>query len=161
MNKEEIYKFLDNKNIKYEITNHKAVYNMDELNDVELPYKEDAKNLFLKDDKKNYYLVTVKGEVKVDLKEFRRRNNTRPLHFAKPEDLMELLNLIPGAVTPLGLLNDKDLKVKFYIDKSFFSKQHRIGVHPNDNTATIWLKVDDLVEIIEEHGNEVNVFTVK
>ena len=58
MNKQEIYKYLDEKNIWYEITNHKAVYNMAELADVEMPYPTaDAKNLFVRDDKKrDYYL---------------------------------------------------------------------------------------------------------
>lgn len=52
-NKQEIYDFLKNKNIWYEITEHKAIFNMKELNDIDLPYKEyDAKNLFVRDDKK-------------------------------------------------------------------------------------------------------------
>ena len=52
-NKQEIYDFLKNKNIWYEITEHKAIFNMKELNDIDLPYKEyDAKNLFVREDKK-------------------------------------------------------------------------------------------------------------
>ena len=70
---------------------------------------------------------------------------------------MNIMNLISGSVTPLGLLNDKKLKVTFYLDKDFFNDKQIIGVHPNDNTATIWLKVTDLINIIEEHGNRVNV----
>lgn len=73
---------------------------------------------------------------------------------------MSIMGLKPGAVTPLGLLNDKELKVKFYIDKECMKDKHIIGVHPNDNTATIWLKVEDLIEIIQEHGNEVNIVEI-
>ena len=75
MNKDEIYEYLRNKNIWFEITEHKAVYNMEELSEVNLPYPEaDAKNLFVRDDKKrNYYLITVKGDKRVDLKAFRRK----------------------------------------------------------------------------------------
>lgn len=75
MNKTEIYQYLTENNIWYEITKHEAVYNMEELKAVELPYPEwDAKNLFVRDDKKrNYYLITVKGEKRVDLKEFRKQ----------------------------------------------------------------------------------------
>ena len=67
MNKQEIYDFIKNKNIWYEITEHKAVFNMDELSEIEIPYPEyDAKNLFVRDDKKrNYYLITVKGNKRV------------------------------------------------------------------------------------------------
>ena len=71
MNKEQIYRYLKQKNIWYEITKHKAVYNMKDLQDIDLPYPEgDAKNLLVRDDKKrNYYLITVKGTKKVDLKD--------------------------------------------------------------------------------------------
>ena len=159
MNKQEIYDFIKDKNIWYEITEHKAVFNMDELSEIEIPYPEyDAKNLFVRDDKKrNYYLITVKGNKRVDLKEFRNRNGTRPLSFASEQDLMNIMNLIAGSVTPLGLLNDKDLKVTFYLDKDFFNDKQIIGVHPNDNTATLWLKIPDLIDIIKEHGNQVNI----
>ena len=159
MNKQEIYDFIKGKNIWYEITEHKAVFNMNELSEIEMPYPEyDAKNLFVRDDKKrNYYLITVKGDKRVDLKEFRRQNNTRPLSFASEQELMSIMNLIAGSVTPLGLLNDKELKVTFYLDKDFLNGKQIIGIHPNENTATLWIKIEDLISIIKEHGNEVNI----
>ena len=162
MNKEEIYKLIKEKGYWHEITEHKAVFTMDEVNDIYVPHPEyDAKNLFVRDDKKrNYYLITVKGNKKVDLKEFRKNNNTRPLSFASENDLMTILNLIPGSVTPLGLLNDQELKVSFYLDKEFLTGKEIIGVHPNDNTATIWLKVEDLINLIKDHGNEVTIINL-
>lgn len=155
MNKEEIYDYLDAKGIRYEITEHKAVYNMAELSEVDLPYPEaDAKNLFVRDDKKRqYYLITVRGDKRVDLKAFRKANGTRPLSFASAEDLFEILKLSPGSVTPLGLLNNGDRSVIFYLDSDF--RGGLIGCHPNDNTATIWMNTDDLISVIEEHGNTV------
>ena len=157
MNKEDIYNYLKENNIEYEIDEHKAVYNMEELKDVALKYPEyDAKNIFVRDDKKrNYYLITIKEDKKVNLKEFEKKYNTRRLSFASENDLMNILGLIPGAVTPLGLLNDKELKVEFYLDDYFQDKL--IGVHPNDNTATVWLKGRDLIKIIENNGNKVNI----
>lgn len=162
MNKEEIYKLIKEKGYWHEITEHKAVFTMDEVNDIYVPYPEyDAKNLFVRDDKKrNYYLITVKGNKKVDLKEFRKNNNTRPLSFASENDLMTILNLIPGSVTPLGLLNDQELKVSFYLDNEFLTGKEIIGVHPNDNTATIWLKVEDLITLIKDHGNEITIINL-
>lgn len=159
MNKQEIYDFLKRKNIWHEITEHQAVYNMEELSQIDIPYpKADAKNLFIRDDKKrNYYLISVKGDKRVDLKEFRNKNNTRPLSFVSENDLMKIMNLIPGSVTPLGILNDKDLKVQCYIDKDFINNSPIIGIHPNDNTATVWLNVEDLIDIIKEHGNPVYI----
>lgn len=156
MNKQEIYEYLKNKGLWHEITEHAAVYNMAELAEIEIPYPEaDAKNLFVRDDKKrNYYLITVKGDKRVDLKEFRRAHGTRPLTFASPEDLMSIMGLIPGAVTPLGTLNDEERRVILYLDSDFMNGD-LIGVHPNDNTATVWMKASDLVSIVKEHGNEV------
>lgn len=155
MNRNEILAMLEEKGIEYEITEHPAVINMEEMSHVELPYPEaDAKNLFLRDDKKrNYYVVTVKGDKKVNLKEFQERNGTRRLSFASDNDLMKYLGLIPGSVTPLGLLNDESCSVKLYLDEEF--SHALIGVHPNENTATLWLNCDDLEQMIREHGNEV------
>lgn len=159
MNKQEIYDFLKNQNIWNEVTEHKAVYNMAELSEIDVPYPEaDAKNLFVRDDKKrNYYLITVKGDKRVNLKEFKQKNNTRQLSFASEKDLLEIMNLTPGSVTQLGVLNDKENKVIVFIDKDFMEGPNIIGVHPNDNTATVWLKVKDLINIIKEHGNKVEI----
>ena len=70
------------------------------------------------------------------------------------------MQLIPGAVTPLGLLNDDELKVQLFIDKDFIEK-NIIGVHPNNNTATVWLKTNDLINIVKEHGNIVNIVDIE
>ena len=155
MNKQEIYALLRSKNIPFEITEHKAVYNMAELAEIPLPHPEaDAKNLLIRDDKRRcYYLLTVFGEKRVDLKAFRREHQTRPLTFASAEELSELLGLYPGAVTPLGLLNDASCRVKLFMDRDL--ADGLVGVHPNDNTATIWLRTEDLIRLLREHGNEV------
>ena len=79
------------------------------------------------------------------------------MSFASENDLENILELKPGSVTPLGLLNDKERKTVFYLDSDFVSPNGLIGVHPNDNTATVWLKTDDLIGIIESHGNKVIV----
>lgn len=159
MNKQEVYAFLDAKNIPHEITEHAAVYNMEELAQVTLPYPDrDAKNLFVRDDKRrNYYLITVRGNKRVNLKEFRRRQGTKPLTFASPEELQAILGLIPGAVTPFGLLNDSECRVHFYIDRDFWQGSGLIGVHPNDNTATVWLQAEDLVALLREHGTTLDI----
>jgi Ala-tRNA(Pro) deacylase len=135
---------------------------MAELGNINLPYPEaDAKNLFVRDDKKRkYYLITVRGDKRIDLKEFRKANNTRPLTFASEEDLFSILKLTPGSVTPLGILNDDERRIEFYLDASFLENDSLIGVHPNDNTATIWLKSKDLISIIKEYGSSVHVVRI-
>ena len=158
MKKAEIYQYLTGKGISYEVTEHGAVYNMEELAAVDLPYPEcDAKNLFVRDDKKrNYYLITVKGEKRVNLKEFRKAHGLRNLSFASADDLMTIMGLIPGAVTPLGLLNDEEKKVVFYLDQEL--EDSLIGVHPNDNTATVWML--SLIHIFKGFGRRSGNDTV-
>ena len=154
MNKQETYQFLTDHGIEFEITEHKAVYNMEELDAVPLPYPEwDAKNLFVRDDKKrNYYLITVPGSKRVDLKVFQKAHGLRKLSFASPQELMDYMHLTPGSVSPLGLLNDPEHRVHFYLDRYFSG--NKIGIHPNDNTATVWMQSDALMSLIQEKGNE-------
>ena len=154
MTKEETCRYLREQGIDYELTEHRAVFNMEELDSVELPYPEwDAKNLFVRDDKKrNYYLITVKGGKRVDLKEFRRDHALRALTFASAEELLALMGLTPGSVTPLGVLNDGERRVCVFLDAAF--RGNRIGVHPNDNTATVWMQADELLALLRAHGNE-------
>lgn len=159
MDKAAVYDFLNDQEIEYEVTDHKAVYDMAELAEIDLPYPEaDAKNLFIRDDKKRqYYLISVQGDKRVDLKAFRDQFNTRRLSFGSDKDLLALMGLTPGAVSPLGLLNDHDLKIAYYLNRQLVADDHLIGVHPNENTATIWLKGQDLVDLIEANGHSVTV----
>lgn len=160
MNKQETYQYLKDHNIPFEITEHRAVYNREELESIDLPYPEgDAKNLFVRDDKKkNYYLITVKGDKRVNLKDFRKAHGLRPLSFASPEDLKKYMDLTPGAVTPLGLLNVEEAPITLYLDSEF--KDSIIGIHPNENTATVWLQGDDLVTLLRENGCEVEIVEI-
>ena len=158
MTKEETLQFLRDHDVPFEITEHPAVFNMAEMAAVELPYPEcDAKNLFVRDDRKrNRYLITVVGTKRVDLKAFREQQGLRRLSFASDEDLMHCLGLEPGSVTPLGILNDEGRAVHVFLDEDFV-RLGRIGVQPNDNTATVWIATDDLIRILREHGNTVEV----
>ena len=121
MNRQEILELLKERKISYEMTEHEAIFNMEEAGHVKMPYPDaEAKNLFLRDDKKrNWYLVTVRGDRKLDLKWFQSEFGTRRLSFASDADLMKYLHLIPGAVTPFGLLNDETCSVQFFLDRTF------------------------------------------
>lgn len=160
MTKQETYQYLAHHGVLYEVTEHAAVFNMEELRSIELPHPDCvAKNLFVRDDKKrNYYLISLRGDKRVDLKEFRKAHGLRNLSFASAPELASVLGLVPGMVTPLGLLNDEEKKVTLYLDQAFLGGL--IGAHPNDNTATVWIKTEDLVRLIQEHGNTVNFTAV-
>ncbi len=64
-------------------------------------------------------------------------------------------------MTPLGLLNDEERKVKFFLDEDFFEEPGIVGIHPNENTATVWMKTADLVELLKEHGTEVRSWHIE
>lgn len=159
MTKQETYDYLTAHGVAYEAMEHGAVFNMAEAAQLALPHPEaEAKNLFVRDDKKQaYYLLCVRGDKRVDLKAFRRQHGLRPLNFASPEDLARLLALSPGSVTPLGLLNDQNRQVKLYLDRDFLQPPALIGAHPNDNTATVWIQTEDLIALIRAHGNDVEL----
>lgn len=156
----EVCDLLNDMGIDFKLIEHKAVFTMEEMLELDLPDVDSlAKNLFVRDDKKrNYYLLVLPLDKKVELKILKEKINSRPLSFASENDLNDILGLSRGSVTPLGIINDKERKVKVIIDKSF--KDKSIAIHPNDNTASIWLDVEDLVSVIEEHGNSVDLVEI-
>ena len=153
--KKEVLALLDAQGIDYEMREHAAVYTVEEADALGLPYPEAAaKNLFLRDDKKkNFYLVVAREDVPINLKNLREKIGSRPLSFASPQLLDEMLGVIPGSVTPLGILNDTERKVEVLLDAAFADRL--IAMHPNENTATLWMQEKDLSRIIKEHGNPV------
>ncbi len=152
----EILDLLRQNRISCRICRHPAVHTIGEMNEADIPDRElIPKNLFLRDDRKRgYYLVTVRNDRKIDLKQLRTAIGSRPLSFASEKDLQEILGLAKGAVTPFGLLNDRDRKVSFYLDSFFASKE--IGIHPNDNTMTVFLRTEDLLSILRDHCNSIS-----
>lgn len=158
MDKIQVYNYLREKGIQYEAIEHEAVFTVEQAESLNLPNPETgAKNLFLRDDKKrNYYLLTVRAELPISLKEFQGKIGSRRLSFASEEDLFQIMKLTKGSVTPFGVMNDDACIVKVYFDAFFEGKI--ISVHPNDNTATVYLKCNDLVKLIQEHGNPVEYF---
>lgn len=152
---ENTIRILEENGITYECIRHPAVYTIAEMTELHLPHTETvAKNLFLRDDKKrNYYLLTVRQDLHADLKKIRQFLACRPLGFASEADLGHYLGLSAGEVTPLGLLNDAERKVTLIMDTYF--RDGMIGVHPNTNTATVFMKCSDLTDLIAKRGNRV------
>lgn len=155
LSKEQVCALLKEKNIVFDYQEHPAIETIAAMEQLGLPHPEQiAKNLFLRDDKKRqYYLLSVKEEKHVDLKQLRQTLQSRPLSFASAQDLADLLGLAPGAVTPLGALNDTAHRVRVVLDGDFAGG--RIGVHPCENTAMVWLDAQDLAALLAEAGTSV------
>lgn len=147
---------LESAAIKYEVTEHRPIYTVEEGEALKLPHPEAiARTLFLCDDKhQNFWLVTLPKDKKLDLKALRTQLGSRRLTFAAAEKLDAMLNLPPGSVTPLGALNDAEGRVPVIIDSAF--KERLIGVPLLTNTATIWLNGADLALMLTQQGHKVN-----
>ena len=141
-------------NINYEIVEHDAVYTVEEAKQ-KVPYIEGipCKNLFLKGKKKGYFLYTLPEDKQVNLKELAKFLHVQSFHFASHDDLKNILKLIPGSVTPLGIINDTENKVIVVLDKEL--TKNKVLVHPNRNTATISIKYDDLIKFIKCLNHEL------
>ncbi len=147
---------LDELQIPYELVSHAAVFTVEEMERLQLPHTDRiAKNLYIRDEKKRgYFLVTMQKDKGANLKELRSKLCSKPLSFASEDDLYKYLKLGKGEVSPLGVLNDADNAVTVIIDNEV--KNHElIGVHPNDNTATVYIAVNDLIKLLNAKGQKV------
>lgn len=158
---ETVLKELTRMEIPYEITRHPAVFTIEELDRLELPEGgEVCKNLFLRDAKgRRHSLIVLQKDKKADLRDLQKQIGSTPLGFASQERLWNCLKLSPGSVSPLGILNDENREVAVFFDKDLTFAQ-RLGVHPNDNRATLWLTFSDLEKVITCHGNPLHFITV-
>ena len=154
--KQEIYNLLEAKNIAFEKMEHQAVYTMEDMDKAGITAKGTVcKNLFLRDAKgKDHFLVTVPEEKRVDLKTLAERIGSTKLSFASVDRLAKYLGVEQGCVSPFGALNDESRSITVVFDQEL-QFNDAVGVHPNDNTATIWLNFKSLRQLIEEHGNKI------
>ena len=143
--KKRVYDELDKLKIKYEVEAHEPVFSREDMDGLGLPERGTlCENLFLRDAKgKRHFLITCEEEKKIDLKALGRQLGAGNLSFASEERLEKYLGLKQGSVTPFGLMNDTDHAVEFFIDKDL-SRCRSMGIHPLDNTATVFLSFKDL-----------------
>lgn len=159
--KQEVRRYLDEKGIAYQWVEHPAVYTIEDLLALNLEDVEGiAKNLFLRDAKgKRHFLVVVQGEKAVNLAELGVKLEAGKLSFASEQRLEKYLGLKKGSVTPLGILNDTEHVVEVIFDEAIL-KQPTIGIHPNENTASVYLSASDLIELIKKEGNPVRTISL-
>lgn len=119
-----------------------------------------TKNLFLKDKKDNVFLVSVGEEAEVDLKQIHHLiGASGRVSFGKPELLMELLGVVPGAVTVFGLINDTAHRVKVVLDQELMAHAV-INAHPLTNEATTSIAAADLIKFVEATGHDAVILKV-
>lgn len=152
--KEKACAVLDAAGVPYERVDHPPAFTMEDLDRIDLPHPGTvAKNLFLRDSSgKHHFLVVVAGHRQVDLKALKTLIGSSRLSFASDERLEKYLGLTPGSVTALGILNDEAGEVRLIFDEAL-KQSPIIGVHPNINTAMLYLKLEDLVCFLTDRGH--------
>ncbi len=151
--REKVYAHLDALGISYRVVDHPAVYTIEEMDRLGLDKPGGiVKNLFLRDAKgRRHFLVMMRQDKKVDLKGLQASIGSTSLKFASEERLEKHLGLTKGAVGPLGIINDEERAVEMVIDNDLKAFD-LLGVHPNDNTATLWIRLADLEKVIAGRG---------
>ena len=119
-----------------------------------------CKNLFLRNQKGNrHYLVIVEHSKRADLRTVANQIGDGKLSFASPERLMTHLGVMPGSVSPFGLINDREHHVRVFLDRMLRSA-HRISFHPNINTITLTLAFQDFERFLASSGNTIKYVDV-
>ncbi|MEX3011798.1 prolyl-tRNA synthetase associated domain-containing protein [Hoeflea sp. TYP-13] len=152
---EELFESLDAMGIAHSTKYHPAVFTVSESQSLrdEIPGGH-TKNLFLKDKKDNFFLVTVEEDAEVNLKAIHTLIGAKGrVSFGKPDRLMEFLGVIPGAVTAFGVINDSQNRVQMVLDEALM-KHDTINAHPLRNDATTSIGRDDLIRFLESTGHK-------
>lgn len=141
------YDFLDELKIGYERTDHERADNMEACNVIDAVLGVViCKNLFLCNRQKTkFYLLMMPGDKKFKTKELSSQISSSRLSFAEPEDMLKYLDIEPGAVSIMGLMNDHDHQVQLLIDEDVL-KGECVGCHPCVCTSSLKLKTRDVLE---------------
>ena len=151
-NREKVEKLLKELQIEYTVEDT-PVMTIEQAKEYPLQHREAAsKSLLLIDKKAAAFCVTVFEDKRVDLKRLKELLGCSRLSFVNSQQALDLFGYQAG-ISPLGVINDKTNAVTVVIDEYF--KDKLIMIHPNSEKATMWLKCQDLVEVINKVGNKV------
>jgi Ala-tRNA(Pro) deacylase len=115
-----------------------------------------CKNLFLKDEKGAAWLIVCLEDARIDLKTAPARIGSKRLSFGKPDLLMALMGVEPGAVTPFGLINDTENRIAVILEERMM-QEPLLNYHPLSNDATTTISAADLLTFIRSCGHEPRI----
>lgn len=157
------YLFLDTLGIEYETVRHKAAFTMADCAEVEKALGVPVcKNLFLCNRQQTqFYLLMLPGNKTFKTKFLSSELGCARLSFADENHMAEMLGLHPGSVSPMGLINDRKGNVLLLIDRELQAFEW-FGCHPCVNTATLKLRMDDLLgKIVPAIGHTYKIIELK
>ncbi|MEL6530083.1 MAG: prolyl-tRNA synthetase associated domain-containing protein [Pseudomonadota bacterium] len=139
--------------IPHQIYEHQAVFTVEESRAIKTDIAcLHTKNLFLKDAKGAFFLLTVPAEARIDLKGVPAAIGSKRLSFGKAKDMERLIGIKPGSVTPLAMINAEPGSIKLVLDADL-AGDDPVGVHPLRNTATITLAGTSILKLAEHWGH--------
>lgn len=153
-----VYETLDKMGISYRKAEHRAIFSREDVTAEEEHLWEGykvSKNLFLRNAKgdKHYLVVTVVDK-KADLKHLAEEIGSSRLSFGSEQRLDKYLRVKPGSISSFAVLNDDKREVIVVFDKGLVGEKH-FALHPNENTATVYIDFADVERLVREHGNEI------
>ena len=158
---EDLFAFLTELGIEHSTVEHPPLFTVEESRQLrgEIPGGH-TKNLFLKDKKDRVFLVVALESAEIDLKRIHTLIGAGGrVSFGKPDLLMELLGVVPGSVTPFGLINDTEKRVAVIFDAAMMECEV-LNYHPLINTKTTAIRSDDLIKFAEACGHEPRILAV-
>jgi len=144
-----VYDMLDGLGISYQYVDHDAAMTMEACAEIDKVLDASTcKNLLLCNRQKtDFYLLLMPGDKPFQTKELSAQLGVSRLSFASSEAMEEFLDITPGSLSVMGLMNDKDFRVKLVIDEPVLCGEY-IGFHPCINTTSLRVKISDLTEKI-------------
>ena len=154
---QDLFSYLDSLGISHSTVTHEPLFTVqDRSAAVDALPGAHCKNLFLKDDNKQFWLLVALQHTQIKLKPFGKSVGAPNLRFAKEDMLKKYLGVTPGAVTPFGLINDQEHAVRVVVDQEIF-KHAVVNFHPLVNTATTTISADDFKKFLASIGNNVQI----
>ena len=117
-----------------------------------------SKNLFLKNKKNKFFLLTLEESEKIDIKKISKSLELGNISFAKKEYLDQYLKIKPGSVSPFALLNDEDEEVDLYLEKKLYESKF-VNFHPLINTLTITIETRKFIKFMIENNKKIHIFS--
>ena len=158
LGKQDLFKYFEQNDIKYHNVDHPEVFTVEAM----MPYLKDVegaicKNLFLKDKKKNFYLLSARHDKEVKLNDVAKAIGAKELRFADENVMFDMLGVRQGCVTAYALVNDTQKLTKFIVDKTLLdqSKSKSVNFHPLVNTATTGISCQDFKKFLSLTGHVV------
>lgn len=149
---------LEKHNIEYKIYNHPPVFTVAQSKSIKIQIPGiHTKCLFLKDENKQFYLICLPGEKRLNTKELKHKLNIKELNFANQEELKQHLNIIPGSVSLFCMIYAN--KVFLIIDKELW-QANEVGFHPNVNTATLVIDHHNLEKLYNSINSEKEIISL-